>query len=107
MRVAFQQKAAQIRSQGEARRRQIIADADRQAAETLAKADEQAVAVRGAGEAQAAGLYAAAYGKDPDFASFYRTMRAYEAALAQPGATLVISPDSDFFKYLRLGAKAR
>jgi membrane protease subunit HflC len=103
----FQQKAGQIRTQGETDRRQILADADRKAAETIAKANEQAAAVRGSADALATDLYAAAYGKDPDFARFYRTMRAYEAALAQPGATLVLSPDSDFFKYLRLGAKAK
>jgi modulator of FtsH protease HflC len=107
MRIAFQQKAGQIRAQGEARRHEIMSEADKQSVETLAKADEQAAAVRGAGEAQAAGLYAAAYGKDPDFARFYRTMRAYEEALAQPSVTLVISPDSDFFRFLKLGAKAK
>jgi modulator of FtsH protease HflC len=107
MRAAFQQKAAQIRADGEARRRQVMADADQQAAATLATAKEQAAAQRGAGDKQAAELYAKAYGQDPSFASFYRSMRAYEAALAQPSVTLVISPDSDFFKYLKLGAKAK
>jgi len=107
MRADFQQKAAQIRTQGEASRLQLGANGDRQAAETLGKANEQAATERGVAEAQAAEIYAAAYGKDPGFAAFYGSMRAYEAALARPDATLVLSPDSEFFKYLRLGVKAR
>jgi membrane protease subunit HflC len=107
MRAGFQQEAVQLRAQGEANRLQIQADGNKQAAETLAKANEQAAAVRGAADAQAADLYAAAYGKDPAFAAFYSSMRAYETALAQPSVTLVISPDSDFFKYLRRGASAK
>ncbi|HEY1414698.1 MAG TPA: protease modulator HflC [Caulobacteraceae bacterium] len=103
----LQQRAAQIRAEGEASRREIVANADKQVTITLAKANEQAFAVRGAGDAQAAQLYAAAYGKDPRFAAFYRTMRAYQDALAQKGTTLVLSPDNDFLKYFRQGPRAR
>ncbi|HEY1880704.1 MAG TPA: protease modulator HflC [Caulobacteraceae bacterium] len=107
MTSSLQQRAAQIRAEGEASRREIVANADKQVTITLAKANEQASAVRGAGDAQAAQLYAAAYGKDPRFAAFYRTMRAYQDALAQKGTTLVLSPDNDFLKYFRQGPRAR
>jgi membrane protease subunit HflC len=105
--VDLQQRAAQVRSQGEASRREIMAGADRQATDILAHANEQAAAVRGAGDAQAAQLYAAAYGRDPQFAAFYRTMRAYQAALARKDATLVLSPQNDFLKYFRQGPPAK
>jgi membrane protease subunit HflC len=107
MRSNLQQKAAQIRAQGEASRREIIADADKQVTITLAKASEQSFTVRGTGEAQSAGLFAASYGKDPSFAAFYRSMEAYEGSFADDQTTLVLSPDSDFFKYFRLGPKAK
>jgi membrane protease subunit HflC len=107
MRSNLQQKAAQIRAQGEASKREIVANADKEVTITLAKANEQAFALRGAGDAQAASLYAASYGKDPSFAAFYRSMRAYEDSLAHSDATLVLSPDSDFFKYFKYGPKAK
>jgi membrane protease subunit HflC len=107
MRSNLQQKAAQIRAQGEASRREIIADADKQVTITLAKASQQSFTERGAGEAQSAALFAASYGKDPGFAAFYRSMEAYEGSFADDQTTLVLSPDSDFFKYFRLGPKAK
>jgi membrane protease subunit HflC len=107
MRSNLQQKAAQIRAQGEASRREIIADADKQVTITLAKASEQSFTVRGAGEAESARLFASSYGKDPSFAAFYRSMEAYEGSLADDQTTMVLSPDSDFFKYFRLGPKAK
>jgi membrane protease subunit HflC len=107
MRSNLQQKAAQIRAQGEATRREIIADADKQVTITLAKASEQSFTVRGAGEAESARLFASSYGKDPGFAAFYRSMEAYEGSFADDQTTLVLSPDSDFFKYFKLGPKAK
>ena len=104
----LQQQAAQIRAQGEAarardhRRRRQAGDhhpGHRQR--------ESAFATRGAGDAQAAQLFAAAFGKDPSFAAFYRSMQAYQDALAQKDTTLVLSPDSDFLKYFRQGPDAR
>lgn len=107
MRSNLQQKAAQIRAQGEAQRREIIADADKQVTVTLAQANQQALTTRGAGDAESARLFAASFGKDPSFAAFYRSMQAYEGSLADDQTTLVLSPDSDFFKYFRLGPKAK
>ncbi|HEY2482279.1 MAG TPA: protease modulator HflC [Caulobacteraceae bacterium] len=107
MRSNLQQKAAQIRAQGEASRREITADADKQVTITLAKASEQSFTIRGTGEAESARLFAASYGNDPSFAAFYRSMEAYEGSFADDQTTLVLSPDSDFFKYFRLGPKAK
>ena len=107
MRSNLQQRAAQIRAQGEASKREIVADADKQVTIIRAKADEQALDLRGAGDAQAGTLYAGSYGKDPAFAAFYRSMRAYEDSPPHSDATLVLSPDSDFFKYFKYGPKAK
>jgi membrane protease subunit HflC len=103
MQSNLQQKAAQIRAEGEANRREIVADADKQVTITLAKANEQSFTLRGAGEAQSTGLFNSSYGKDPSFAAFFRSMEAYEASFADGQTTLVLSPDSDFFKYFRRG----
>ena len=107
MTANLQQQAAQTRAQGDLSQRELMANADQEAATNLAEAEERASAIRGAGDAQAAQLYAAAYGQDPSFADFYRTMRAYENALARKDTTLVLSPDSDFFRYFRQGPKSR
>jgi membrane protease subunit HflC len=103
MRSNLQQKAAQIRAEGEASRREIIADADKQVTITLAKATEQSFTTRGAGDAASTALFASSFGKDPGFAAFYRSMQAYEGAFADGDTTLVLSPDSDFFKYFKRG----
>lgn len=107
MRSSLQQKAAQIRAQGEASRREIIADADRQVTVTLAEANQQGLTTRGAGDAESARIFASSFGRDPSFAAFYRTMEAYEGSLADDETTMVLSPDSDFFKYFKHGPKGR
>jgi len=65
-----------------------------------AEANEQSERVRGAGDARRNEIYAAAYGRDPEFFAFYRSMLAYEAAIGA-GTTMVLSPDSEFFEYFR------
>jgi membrane protease subunit HflC len=57
--------------------------------------------VRGAAEAEAARIYARAYGKDPQFADFFRSLEAYRKVLGRDGDLLVITPDGDFFRYLQ------
>ena len=74
---------------------------------TLATATETAEATRGEGDAQRTRIFAQSYGRDPGFASFYRSMEAYEAALGQGGTTLVLSPDSAFFCYFERGPTGR
>jgi membrane protease subunit HflC len=103
MQTSRQQQAAQIRAVGEQQKREIMASADKEVAITLATARETAGTTRGQGDAQRTKIFADAYGKDPAFASFYRSMQAYDQALAQGDTTLVLSPDSDFFKYFQRG----
>jgi membrane protease subunit HflC len=103
MKTARQQEAAQIRAVGEQQRREIMATADKTVAITLATANEQSSKTRGEGDAKRATLFAESFGRDASFASFYRSMQAYEASLGQGDTTMVLSPDSDFFKYFRQG----
>jgi membrane protease subunit HflC len=64
----------------------------------MAEANEQAQKLRGEGDATRNAIYAAAYGRDPEFFAFYRSMQAYERSIKE-GTPLVISPDSEFFRY--------
>jgi membrane protease subunit HflC len=103
MRGSLQQQAAQIRAEGEAHKRAITADADRQVTITLAAATQDSSVTRGAGDAESARIFADSYGKDPGFAAFWRSMQAYETSLADGDTTMVLSTDSDFFKYFKKG----
>ena len=107
METARQQMAAQIRGVGEQRKREIIAAADKEVAITLATAQEEADRTRGEGDAQRTQIFARSFGKDASFASFYRSMQAYEASLAQGDTTMVLSPDSAFFRYFEGGPGGR
>ena len=104
METARQQEAATIRARGEQQKREIISAADRDVAITVAQAQQYAGQVRGEGDARRAQIFAQSYGRDPSFASFYRSMQAYEHALARGDTTMVISPDSAFFRYYQRGA---
>lgn len=103
MRTAREQEAAQIRAMGEQQKREIMATADKDVTVTLATANQQAGQIRGEGDGQRAAIFASSYGRDPGFASFYRSMRAYENALGQGDTTMVLSPDSAFFRYFERG----
>jgi modulator of FtsH protease HflC len=103
MKTERQREAAQYRAQGAQQAQQIRADADRQRIEIIADAQRQAQILRGEGDAQSITIYADAYGKDPAFFSFYRSLQAYRDALTGPGTTFVVSPDSEFFKYFEAG----
>jgi len=94
------QAAALIRAEGEERGLSIRANADRQVRVIQAEANEQSERVRGAGDALRNEIYAAAYGRDPEFFAFYRSMLAYEAAIGS-GTTMVLSPNSEFFEYFQ------
>lgn len=106
MQTSRQQQAAQIRAVGEQRKREIMAIADRDVSITLATAQQYAGQVQGEGDARAAQTFAASYGRDPSFAAFYRSMQAYERSLAGGDTTMVLSPDSDFFRYFERGPGA-
>src|SRR6185312_1494188 len=103
MKTERQREAAQYRAQGAQQAQQIRADADRQRIEITADAQRQAQILRGEGDAQSITIYADAYGKDPAFFSFYRSLQAYRDSLTGPGTTFVVSPDSEFFKYFESG----
>jgi membrane protease subunit HflC len=107
MQTNRQQVAAQTRALGEQQKREIIASADREVAITLATAQELGETTRGQGDAQRTRIFADSFGKDPGFAAFYRSMQAYEAGLGQGDTTLVLSPDSAFFKYFERGPSGR
>lgn len=103
MRTSRQQEAAQKRAFGEQQKRQIMAEADKEVVITLSEAREQAGGLTGAGDAQRTRIMADSFGRDPSFATFYRSMQAYEASLANGDTTLVLSPDSAFFRYFERG----
>ncbi|MDP1875387.1 protease modulator HflC [Phenylobacterium sp.] len=103
METARQQQAAQIRAVGEQQKRERIAEADKEVTITLATAQETADQTRGEGDAQRTRIYATSFGRDAGFASFYRSMQAYEASIGQGDATMILSPDSAFFRYFERG----
>ena len=92
MQTARKQEAAELRAIGEQKRREIVATAY-----------EEAEKIRGDADARRAQLFAESFGRDPGFAAFYRSMSAYEKSLGQGDTTLVLSPDSAFFKYFEKG----
>jgi membrane protease subunit HflC len=101
MRQDFARQAAQLRAEGSAVSEQTRAEADRQRTETLANAYRQAEMTKGEGDALAADIYARAYGRNPEFYSFYRGLQAYRKSLGKQGDILVLAPDGEFFKYLK------
>lgn len=92
-------EAKDLRGKGEALNIQMKAQADRKALVLVSDANRQSEIIRGDGDAERARVFAEAYQKDPEFYSFYRSMQAYAKSLADKGTTLVLSPDSEFFKY--------
>jgi membrane protease subunit HflC len=91
--------AQDIRSQGEASKTRMNAETDRQVTEKIAKARRDAEIIRGEGDAERNRIFAEAFQQDPEFFSFYRSMQAYAKSLASKGTTMVLKPDSEFFKY--------
>jgi membrane protease subunit HflC len=94
--------ANELRSTGAAEGEKIRADADRQREVTIANAYREAQKIKGTGDAQAARIYAEAFGKDPQFAQFYRSLDAYKATFAKKSDVMVLDPSSsDFFKSMK------
>lgn len=92
-------EAQDLRGKGQALNTQMTAEADRKALETISEGNRQAEIIRGEGDAERASIFAAVYEKDPEFYSFYRSMQAYQKGLGQGGTGLVLSPNSEFFRY--------
>ncbi len=93
--------ANERRATGAAESEKIRADADRQREVVLAEAYRDAQKVKGEGDAKASALYAGAFGQDPQFAQFYRSLEAYRATFRNRSDIMVVDPATDFFKYLR------
>jgi membrane protease subunit HflC len=104
-----QRVATQLRSEGDEQSLRIRSDAERQRTVILSEAYRDSERIRGAGDARAAEIYAAAYSKDRDFYSFYRSMQAYRESIGRDQDVLVLKPDSDFFQFLQkqLGTAAK
>lgn len=99
MQTERQREAADIRAQGQEQSLAIRARADREVAIIKGEANQKSEEVRGAADAERNAVFAAAFNKDPAFFSFYRSMQAYEAGLRSGDTRMVLSPDSDFFRY--------
>jgi membrane protease subunit HflC len=99
MRAERERVAREFRSQGAETAEQISAEADKQKQVILANARRDGENIRGRGDAQSADIYAKSYGKNPEFYAFYRSLQAYQTAFEKTQDTLVLKPDSDFFKY--------
>jgi len=99
MQTERQQEAAELRAKGAEEAQKIRAEANRQKVVIVAEAERDSQILRGDGEGQMNRIFAEAFGRDPEFFSFYRSMQAYEAALGTDDTTMVLSPDSDFFRY--------
>ncbi|MBS0388226.1 MAG: protease modulator HflC [Proteobacteria bacterium] len=105
MQEAYASQARELRAAGSAAADSIRAVADRDLADIVAAGNRDAQRLRGEGDAQAAAIRARAYGVNPEFAAFYRSLQAYRNALGHDGDILVIQPDGEFYKYLHNPAR--
>lgn len=101
------QVANELRSQGAADGEKIRADADRQREVIIAEAYRDAQKIKGEGDAKASALYADAFGRDPQFALFYRSLEAYRATFHSKSDMMVLDPGSEFFRTMRGGPPAK
>lgn len=101
MKQSFAKIAGRLRAEGQSASTGIRAAAERRRTEILANAERDALHIRGEGDAVATQTYARAYSKDPEFYAFYRSLQAYERSLGKDGDLLVLTPDGEFFKYLK------
>lgn len=100
MRTEREQMARQYRSEGKEQAQKIKSGADKEAAILRAEANAEAQRIRGKGDADVAAIFNEAYGADPEFYRFYKTLETYKSVLPQSGAKIVISPDSEFAQFL-------
>jgi len=101
MNAEREKEAREHRAQGQELAEGIRAAADREATVILSEAYRDAETIRGEGDAEATRIYASAFGNDPEFYSFTRSLRAYQDSFQGAGDILLLKPDSDFFKYLK------
>ncbi|EAQ26290.1 protease modulator HflC [Roseovarius sp. 217] len=103
MRAEREREAADEIARGNEAAQRVRALADRTVTETLSDAEREAQVIRGEADAERSAIYAEAYGQDPEFYAFYRSLEAYEKALTGGNSSMVMTPDSEFFDYLRSG----
>ncbi|QKJ88820.1 protease modulator HflC [Paramixta manurensis] len=106
MRAEREAVARSQRSQGQEEAEKLRASADYEVTRTLAEAQRQALITRGEGDAESAKLFADAFSQDPDFYAFIRSLRAYENSFKSGQDVMVLSPDSDFFRYMKTPTNA-
>lgn len=106
MQTERQREAAEFRAQGNEQAQKITSKADRDVVVLRAQAQQEADQIRGEGEAERNRVFAEAYGQDPKFFAFWRSMQAYETALKGGDTRLVLSPNSEFFLYFNPPANA-
>ncbi|MBX9823862.1 MAG: protease modulator HflC [Xanthobacteraceae bacterium] len=99
MQTERQREAAEFRAQGSQRSQEIRSKADRDVTVLVAEATSKAEQARGEGDAERNRIFAEAFGKDPDFFSFYRSMQAYETGMRHNDTRMVLNPESEFFRY--------
>jgi membrane protease subunit HflC len=99
MQTERQQEAAQYRAEGAQKAQEIRARADRDVTVLLAEAQSKGERTRGEGDGERNRIFADAYGRDPDFFAFYRSMQAYEAGLRSNDTRMLLKPDSEFFRF--------
>jgi modulator of FtsH protease HflC len=99
MRAEREREAAEFRATGAAEANRIRATAEREATIIKAEALSKAEQIRGEGDGERNKIFNEAYSRDPDFFAFYRSMQAYEAGMSSKDTRMVLSPDSDFFRY--------
>ena len=99
MRAERIREATDLRARGNEAAQRVLALAARRAIETVSVAQRDADIIRGEADAERNAIFAEAYGRDPEFFQFYRSLSAYEAALGGNNSSMVLSPNSDFFNY--------
>ena len=101
MRTEREREAADLRANGQQQAQTIRARAERDATVIRAEANRKSEELRGQGDAEKNRILAEAFGQDPDFFGFYRSMQAYETGMKAGDTRFVLSPTSDFFRYLK------
>ena len=105
MKQSFAKTASRLRAEGQQESATIRATAERQRTVILADAERDADRTRGEGDAAATQIYARAYSKNPEFFAFYRSLQAYDRSLGKDTDLLVVTPDGEFFQYLKDSTK--
>jgi membrane protease subunit HflC len=101
MKQNFARTANRLRAEGSREAVTLRAEAERKRTEIISSAERDALEVRGKADAEATAIYAKSYSKNPEFYAFYRSLQAYERSLGKDGDILVVSPEGEFFKYLK------